>query len=387
MTDTKDAKGLTDQTEKVQIHIVSSVKGGCGKTAFSLFKAMEIAGKARENDKKKNKLSNRMADVIWIDADFMGTASKVLFYAKNKEAFQFAHQNHTIEILEQEDPELFKREMLPSTNKLCFDSEYVPYIINDYLQENIHTLNRMVVHGYVLGNSNPGGNWLAGFNTINGLIDFIFASGAAESKNLYDYGNQLPTIAIGRFKYLMQMLLSRVCTIGRTKTTAEGDMEDAQFHYKQIVIDMPPGDDVYANALLDVIYELAQEKESNLELHLYTLTTSDRGHRYAAQEHLKNIYDKQRKRKTEYYEKVHVVLNEIRDGEFSATAGTAPNETIRDACRKEIGDCITKIRSKFSTVGDIDILFCSFQKEYYDFCRNTENNDGFGYSIVKESQI
>lgn len=28
---------------KVRFHVVYSVKGGCGKTAFSLFKAMELA--------------------------------------------------------------------------------------------------------------------------------------------------------------------------------------------------------------------------------------------------------------------------------------------------------------------------------------------------------
>lgn len=375
MADTKEEK------EKVQIHIVSSVKGGCGKTAFSLFKAMEIASKARENDEEKNNLLNRMADVIWIDADFMGTASKVLFYAKDEVAFRSAYQGHTIEILEKNDQELFKRGALASANKLCFDSKYVPYTINDYLQENIHTLSSMVIHGYVLGNNNQDGNWSEGSNTINGLIDFIFASGAKESKNLYDYRNQLPAIAIGRFTYLMRMLLSRICAIGRTKTKAAGEKKDVQFHYKHIVIDMPPGDDVYANALLEIIYELVQE--SNIELHLYNLTTSDRGHIYAAQERLKDICAKRRSRGTKYHEKIHAVFSEIRKGEFITCEGETVDRTMYDKCWGEINVCIGEIQEKFSIQEDTDILFCPFQMEYYEFCRGMGKGE-FRYEIKEK---
>lgn len=84
--------------DKITIHIVNSVKGGCGKTAFSLFKAMELAKKdridyfnavTREDRDEINHLERRKnAPVIWMDADFKGTATKVLFYGENEQAFK-----------------------------------------------------------------------------------------------------------------------------------------------------------------------------------------------------------------------------------------------------------------------------------------------------------
>ena len=53
MLQDKSTKSTKSTNDKIQIHIVSSVKGGCGKTAFSLFKALEVALELRDKNLEK----------------------------------------------------------------------------------------------------------------------------------------------------------------------------------------------------------------------------------------------------------------------------------------------------------------------------------------------
>lgn len=186
--------------DKIQIHIVSSVKGGCGKTAFSLFKSLEVAYGMRMKD-----LSNKRAEVLWIDADFRGTASRTLFYSKDEVQFKSVHSLNTIDRLAEKNPTLFDESPLSTQNSLCYGKEFVPYTINDYLCEDIQGLEKMIVHGYVYNEEkiggDPAGAAAEGRECINGIIDFIFSSGTVSDKKLFNYGSGLPTIEIGRFTY------------------------------------------------------------------------------------------------------------------------------------------------------------------------------------------
>lgn len=369
--------------DKIQIHVVSSVKGGCGKTALSLFKALEMAGKERNVHP-----DSRRAGVIWIDADFNGTASKTLFYGKNEAEFKVLHSDHTIEKLQEEFPTLFEEPLLPTKNKLCFNSRYVPYTINDYLKEDISGLEKMIVHGYVFGEQRMGsGSHATRSGCINGVIDFIFSSGAVSDKKLFNYGSGLPTIEVGRFTYLMRAMLLRLCELGRTKTRAAGVYSDALSNYKHIIIDMPPGDDAYSSALLDMIRRLAGEKDYGIEMHLYTLTTSDRGHMYAVQQSLRDTCERLRAYK--HKEQIHAVLSEVRKEEFGFDSAII---TDQDLLSKDLAlytapiiECKEEIQRQFSTEKtNMDILFCKFQQEYYQFCRNIDQKE-FAYSIIEVS--
>ena len=377
MADTKDVNN------KIQIHIVSSVKGGCGKTAFSLFKALEMANKER-NDHP----DSRRAGVIWIDADFNGTASRALFYGKNEAEFEVLHSDYTIRKLQEEFPSLFAASPLPTKNRLCFDSKYVPYTINDYLREDISGLEKMIVHGYVFGEQRMGiGSNAARSGCINGVIDFIFSSGVVSDKQLFNYGSGLPTIEVGRFTYLMRAMLLRICEMGRTKTKAAGNRFDTLSNYKHIIIDMPPGDDAYSSALLDMIRKLAGEKNHAIEIHLYTLTTSDRGHMYAVQQSLKDTCERLRSYKHE--ERIYAVLSEVRTEEFGFDSDmvTDPDQVSKALAQytAPIIGCKEEIQKTFSAeMKNIDILFCKFQKEYYQFCRNLDERE-FTYSITEVS--
>lgn len=361
-------KSTQSTNDKMQIHIVSSVKGGCGKTAFSLFKSLDAALEMRNRN-----LNNKRAEVLWIDADFKGTASRTLFYSKDEAQFEVTHSLSTIDKLKEEIPTLFDESPLPTQNSLCYGREYVPYTINDYLCEEIQGLEKMIVHGYAYNEEKtgggPAGTAVVRKGCINGIVDFIFSSGTVSDKRVFNYGSGLPTIEIGRFTYLMRTMLLRLCEKGRTRTKAAGKKKNDKLNYKHIVIDMPPGDDAYSSALLGTIRELAQEREDEMEIHLYALTTSDRGHMDATMESVQDTCERLRRYK--HKEKIHIVLSEIRNGEFNST----------DSYQEQIDRYCNTISQRFLDENiEIDILLCKFQEEYYKFCRGIEQKE-FAYSI------
>lgn len=385
----------TNAELKIQVHIVSSVKGGCGKTAFSIFKALQLANEIRAKN-----LANRNAGVLWLDADFNGTASKKLFYGVDKKEFL---GKPTIDKLLQRFPHLYDTELINTENMLCFNSEFVPHTINDYLREDIRSIKKMTVHGYAFGEQEPGNGQESvsestseqGKGCINAIVDFIFSSGKGSDKKMFNFGNGLPTIEIGRFTYLMRALLLKLCELGKTGTEALNE-EMVVPRYEHIVIDMPPGDDAYASALLETIRKLAEEKEKDkdekvkLEIHLYLLTTSDRGHMYAVQQNMRAICDDLRS--GQHHETIYTVLNEVREEEFKSGSPTTTSGANYESCVNMIASCQRDILqeqmniNKTQKAGDMNItlktLFCEFQKEYYQSCRDIDIRK-FSYKITE----
>lgn len=365
--------------DKITIHIVNSVKGGCGKTAFSLFKAMELAKKDRidyfdavakgDKDEKDRLRRGKNAPVIWIDADFKGTATKVLFYGEDERAFELINQM-TIDKLEEEAPDIFDAPSLGSQDKLCFKEKYVRYTLNDYLQEKIREYEKMIVNGYAYYRSeddplDPEGKEAT--RCIDGVIDFIFSSPNINDKKAFNHGEHTPSIEIGRFTSLMEVLITKLVEIGRTDTKAVGE-SDKRYDYKHIVIDMPPGDDAYSNALLHMLRQLAKRRTDEIEIALYTLTTSDRGHIYAMKESLKDTL--QKVKKYGYKETIYAVLGEIRKNEFG--------NSEKENCIKEI--------NKIDNAKDIHTILCTYQQAYYENCRNVGlMMQDFGYRLEGET--
>lgn len=328
----------TKDENKIQVHVVSSVKGGCGKTAFSLFKALEIAYDERNSDKE-----NRDASVVWIDADFRGTASKVLFYGKNEDDFQMMHINKYIEKILQEKEDIFDA-TISKNSQLAFSREYVKYTINDYLCERIQETDKMLARGYACLLSK-------GTKSINGIIDFIFSSPLEEDKGIFGYGTGIPTVEIGRFTHRMEKLLYRLAETGKMKTRAKGSEQDMVHGYRHIVIDMPPGDDAYSEALRSLVLRLAKEREKEIDLHSYFVSTNDRGHLFALYDRLRDVLHKE----LDIQEKFYAILNELHKDEFAET-GTS----FRNAKQE-----ITAVDKE----NRVQILVNPFNQAYYDFCR------------------
>lgn len=352
--------GTNDKNqEALQIHIVSSVKGGCGKTAFSLFKAMEVALEERKRVVKKHTLR---APVLWIDADFKGTGSKVLLYGKDEAEFQGINKGCSLRELEDEAAKLstsiYETMAINSTNLIRFRSDYVPYTINDYLRGDIKELERMIVHAHMYTKKEP-----AGFETvdadkskaarINGFLDFIFSSPNVGDKKIFQYGGSLPTIEIGQFTHYMKRILMEIYEMGVMNTKAGRGARTVRTDsgYKHIVLDMSPGDDAYSEALLNMVYEWNEELgKDKVKINYYLLTTSDRGHIDTVKSAVGEARARLRNFSFGKDVDVSVVLSEIRKDEFSDPGIQQP--------------IIADLKN------EVKILRFLYQREYYDFCRN-----------------
>lgn len=341
----------TKDEDKIQVHVVSSVKGGCGKTAFSLFKALDLAYDARNSNKE-----NKEVSVVWIDADFRGTASKVLFYGKNEKDFKSMYVDKNIEKILRENPDIFDA-TISRNNQLVFSKEYVKFTINDYLRERIQETDKMLVRGYAiqLGKESK---------SINGIIDFIFSSPQEEDKKIFGYGTGIPTVEIGRFTYRMEKLLYKLAETGKMKTRAAGSEQDRVHRYRHIVIDMPPGDDAYSEALRSVVLRLVKEREKEIALHSYFVSTNDRGHLYALYDKLKDVLRKE----SDSQGKIYAVLNELQKSEFDENGDSLKN------AKQEIGE--------MDNMGRVQIFVNEFSAEYYHFCRaEADKAKEFSYTI------
>lgn len=360
---------------QMQIHIVSSVKGGCGKTAFSLFKAMEIAFEER----KKN-LESRTASVLWLDADFKGTGSKALLYGKNKDDFENMNQGCTLEELEEKyTEEIYDTTPAKEGNWIRFDGDYVPYTINDYLRGDIKEMETMTVHGYTYMDKLQDTDDVEGKKpvaAINGFIDFIFSSPDAQDKKMFQYGSGLPTVKIGQFTYYMRRILNKICYTGSTEDKAkrykEGEKKvKSQFGYKHVILDMPPGDDAYSEALLDMLYKWADKMgKDKVLINYYLMTTSDRGHVEAMLSEMGDNIQRLSRYPGGKEVKRAIVLGEIREDEFK---NRYVERQIRNLYDEE----------------QVTILKCCYQREYYEFCRNglasaNAKDKWFTYEIKEE---
>ena len=133
---------MEDTKEKVlKVHIVHSVKGGSGKTAFSLFKAMTLA------NGKKEKYADK-ASVLYLDADFKGTAVKTLIYGKD--ATEFRSINRDGDCLKRTQGHILLKDTPRPQARLAFFKEYQDKTLNDYLKgyaTNIYViLYRIMLH-------------------------------------------------------------------------------------------------------------------------------------------------------------------------------------------------------------------------------------------------
>ncbi len=328
----------TKDEDKIQVHVVSSVKGGCGKTAFSLFKALDLAYDERNSDK-----GNRDASVVWIDADFRGTASKVLFYGKNEDDFRTMYVDKYIDKILENNQDIFDA-ATTKNSQLAFGKEYVKYTINDYLCERIQGTDKMLARGYACQLSK-------GPKSVNGIIDFIFSSPQEEDKEIFGYGTGIPTVEIGRFTHRMEKLLDRLAGTGRMETRAEGSDQDRVHRYRHIVIDMPPGDDAYSETLRSVVLRLAKEREKEIALHSYFVSTNDRGHLYALYDKLRDVLHKE----PDSWGHIYAILNELHKDEFAGTGISFNNaeQEIKAVDRED----------------KVQIIVNPFNQAYYDFCR------------------
>lgn len=346
---------------KMRIHIVHSVKGGSGKTAYSLLKSINLA-KVSE----KEKADSNQKQVLYLDADFKGTAIKTLIYGKGPTEF-----------------EGFKDEHMPSdylmSSQVCtvdflsgsfvFDNEYVENTLNDYLiASNMH-IHDIIVKGGFCGYSKGGSHSMVDSvaelgmpdSGLIGKIDFIFSSPNVESKNLFLHGSdgvEMPELAIGIYAKKMRRLFDEIKASG----------------YTDIVIDMLPGEDEYSHELLKIINE--ENRNKNVCVYFYSITTIDLTHIDAEYEDL--AYMLRPKSNRQPYDRYIVVFNELQKDEFTWS------ETTNDIIEKYRDDLREKLENRRSTyLNRVFYTRCAFKQTYYEFCRKAKKR-GFEYLLEEK---
>ncbi|MCM1214915.1 MAG: hypothetical protein NC331_06350 [Lachnospiraceae bacterium] len=342
---------------KITFHVVHSVKGGCGKTAFSLFKALGLAKKAIDNGEDH-------ARVLLLDADLLGSGLKTLLYVKDEktfetnkdtrlEAYKVAHGGPGSGVF----------------NYLIFQEKYQKCTLNQFLMDDDCTFLDIYVEGAAVHKAD--GEEITPDTEINGFIDFVFCAPEGKDKNYFRYQNgNTPSIDMGRYRLKIRQLLTEIHRLGETGKKGKG-ADNQKIGYEHVVIDMPPGYDQYSSVLLEVLREFVKKEKVKDEIYYYALTTGDRSHLDAMMENVlemlaeDSLYDP--------YEKVFAVFNETQEAEYIATE---PQDVIEDLKRR--ADESLGMKNK------VEGIVCKFQKEYNAFCR-MDSRPTFGYSLNEMS--
>lgn len=267
---------MNEENKKIRFHVIHSVKGGCGKTSFSLMKSIELAEKVPVDKDSK-------AKVLYLDCDFRGSALKVLLYGVDGGVHTFKNKE-----LEEAD---YSNEKNPNVS--CYidlgikqDSDKT---LSDFINQNQQVdFEDIIVHGctYIDNGVSAEPDMFKKKFTITGKIDFIFSPSESNKKSCFSHtalhSGKDAMLNIGIFRLRMRKLLGKILNYGELN-------EGHSPMYTDIVLDMPPGNDEYSDALLREINELVNDKKT--QVIYYNLTTMDRGHMYATAEYIADLLE------------------------------------------------------------------------------------------------
>lgn len=323
---------------KIKVHIMHSMKGGCGKSACALFKAMQIA--------VKSEINNRKASVILIDADFKGSAMQKLLFGDTK-----VEENSYQKLIEGHSGHVVRGKGV--VHRLAIPNGYSENKnLNRFLKDKnltfVEILNRSFSYDTTPSNVEEGPS--SEEFKINGFLDFVFSASSNEDKELFKRGAQ-EALAIGIYTYRMSVFLRQVLEYGKVPGEEGGQ-------YSDLVIDMPPGYDEYSDLILEELRRLAAGKK-NIELHYYAVTTNDLGHIHLTKNNVTNKVKKDTYHKP--WDSVNVVLSCMRKNDFE----------INDGKMQEVNNDVLKLCelvSKGEKKGKI--YKCNYEDNYYKFCRS-----------------
>lgn len=351
----------------VNIHIFHSMKGGCGKSACALFKALALL-------EEKQEIEN-VPSVLFMDADFRGSAWQELLFPADVLGGVDAG---TVARLERKYREKGKGSGLQH----CFaipDNLDLKKNLSQYLQGNITSLEEILYHSfnYVPQDSDLSPDTkteidylLEGKLLLNGYIDFVLAQADAEGKNLFHYRYedsryQSPMLSTGLYLHRMRILLDEILNRGKVEGKAAGQ-------YKDIVIDMPPSFDEYSEILLFELQKTAYEKnkgkkDGKIELHYYAVSTADAGHLKLTADNVRRMLKYSASH--EGFSQVNVVFNSVTQGDLDYIDHKGKVKEIEE---------LLEGKGKLYKKGH--------EKGYYAFCRNRNTrvfSCGVGFEEIK----
>lgn len=294
---------MSDDT--IRFHVIQSVKGGCGKTAFSLMKSIQLAEEIQLN--KDNKVR-----VLYLDCDLCGSALKVSLCGEDSEV-------HKDDVGYMSLPQPFNDGRLIGFNKGYHDCKTLIEFLEQTQQVD---LKDIIVHGYsYINKDDPLNKGLIDISNLNitreeaytnqhnitGKIDFIFLPSEAEKKNSFNHARihskRDVTLNATVFRMRMKELFQTILRYGQ-------QIEGQPPMYTDVVLDMPPGGDVYSGELLKEIEALSSKEK--IDIRYYNLTTIERGHMYTTVEHIAQLLEAGIEEKA-----IYCVFTEMVENEFA----------------------------------------------------------------------
>ena len=265
-----------------KFHMVRSVKGGSGKTAFALRKVVDLT----INENK----------VLYIDADVHASET----YSRLFKRFDGAKMEEIVNPETVAGAAYFidffydENNSNRSSNKHYLNSYIHPYrgyyskleeIMLTAKLKKVSTVNDIIDSSKKLDLNNIVGN----------EIRFIFPDpsrrGRAVFGNIFQSSGR-SAIGVGAYVAKMKSLLNYVC-------------EGKQF--TDVVVDMPPGSDTFSDHLSDIILEMVKEKH---DLAIYYVTNDDASHLHSS---VSDAITYLHQMRTAYNNEVCLVCNEGRE--------------------------------------------------------------------------
>ncbi|MCM1261875.1 MAG: hypothetical protein NC313_04065 [Butyrivibrio sp.] len=367
---------MADNKKEVNVHIIHSMKGGCGKSTCALFKAIQIAFNEGIDDKR--------AKVLFIDADFKGSAMKKLLFERDSAEETGNSKNERmpkIGEIEKDVQDYSRRakveEGVGQYHSLAIPNDFENHItLSDYLRDSSkYSIQDVICHSCsytTIGKAEEGSpkesdedsgqrklNSKLGLKQpyyINGYIDFMLSSTSAESKDWFRYKEG--KIPAGVYRWRMDTIIRNILKIGSVNDEAAGT-------YTDIVVDMPPGYDEYSDILLELLRKNAQ-KEDKLKLHYYAVTTEDIGHTTLTKNNIKKLIADNAKYKS--FASINIILNAVSIEEFKA---------LEDNQKKDYRNWL-----KLDNALKGSLYLNENSASYHKFCR-TRKEEGFEQDISK----
>lgn len=337
-----------EDMKRVNIHIVHSMKGGCGKSTCALFMALKAAC--------GQDIKDRSPHVLYVDADFKGSAMmKILFRVEKSEDMNVISQNERQGGLisggtgDDKADSSGLQHIFAVPDNYCADKT-----LSNYLNGSPLTAPDIIFRSCSYSetekkktgeDAEPGKEIY-----INGFVDFILSSASAESKDWFRY---MPgKIAAGIYCVRMETLLWSILKMGKINKEQRGT-------YSDIVIDMPPGYDEYSDILLDILRDIAKS-EDDIRLCYYGVTTEDLGHRALTEDNLNKMMSYTEKYKPFF--SVNLVLSAVSSADFAEF--TQSEKEVFSKWIKREGNANGKVYE------------IKYSESYHRFCR-VEEEKGF----------
>lgn len=275
---------MSEQNKRINFHIMHSMKGGCGKSTCALFKALQLARGTLDGSAK----------VLFLDADFKGSAMQLLLFRNEQMATNASPQGLTsgaetfTEVLKKMSESPTEGNGLRHT--IAIPDNYRPEDnLSRYLKGADVSYNTLVqkTFSYYADNAEMYSEEMTNSKmSMNGHIDFILSSADRESKDWFR--NRYGKIGPGLFVYRMERLIEKILCHNATATKDSDISYKPLGQYKDVIIDMPPGYDEYSDMLLELLLRLAT-KEDRIKLHYYAVTTEDIGHKKLAYDNIQKV--------------------------------------------------------------------------------------------------